>query len=67
MVTDEESELCELLQVSAIKLIPNEDALNTAFEISDIDSELCPRCRRFVAGENAICTRCDSVLTSKMC
>ncbi|XP_075159796.1 isoleucyl-tRNA synthetase, mitochondrial [Haematobia irritans] len=59
-----DSELCEILQVQTVTLQMVPDMINDLdVELTEIDSPLCPRCRRFaVATENEVCRRCCQVL-----
>ena len=61
----EDSELCEILQVSSILLEESKDnEWSISFEV--VENELCPRCRRFQVKENCLtCSRCLKVLESK--
>lgn len=62
-----DSELCELLQVGGVTLVPDEAA--TAFTVSTrgIEGTLCGRCRRFTVPTvtGGVCPRCADVLKEK--
>lgn len=66
MESEESSELCEILQVSSITLIPNENNDFITISAQPIERSLCPRCRRFAIDMNQIlCSRCEKVLNDK--
>ncbi|XP_055382619.1 isoleucine--tRNA ligase, mitochondrial isoform X2 [Condylostylus longicornis] len=55
---DNSSELCEILQLSSINLNLSKSG-NLEFTLKQIDSTLCPRCRRFpLENHNTLCNRC---------
>jgi isoleucyl-tRNA synthetase len=60
----EDTELCEILQVSSVKLT---ESPTWQLKISTTDKPLCPRCRRFALAstDGAVCKRCDLVLKTK--
>lgn len=61
----ENSELCEILQLSSIKLnISDSQSSNFEINLEQIDSNLCPRCRRFAlsVNDNTTCGRCTNIL-----
>ncbi|XP_058813036.1 isoleucine--tRNA ligase, mitochondrial [Topomyia yanbarensis] len=61
-----DSELTEILQVGAVCLRESSDD-GMAIKIDKLDSQLCPRCRRFVLDteHSSICQRCETVLKAK--
>lgn len=62
----EDSELCELLQVSALNLVPDENCSSLAISTKVIDGQLCARCRRFAGpASGGVCQRCEQVLLEK--
>lgn len=66
MDTVSDSELCELLQVASITLVPNDNAESVTMSTRTIEGTLCARCRRFtVRSEGEICRRCETVLAEK--
>lgn len=61
-----DTELCELLQVASITLVPNDDIETVTMSTRTIEGTLCARCRRFaVVAEGCVCARCDAVLAEK--
>lgn len=61
-----DSELCEILGVQSVQLLRKPSAeIGGAFAVkqTEIDGELCQRCRRFeVPVASEICSRCREVL-----
>ncbi|OAD60680.1 Isoleucine--tRNA ligase, mitochondrial [Eufriesea mexicana] len=57
------SELCEILQLSSIKLVKNHVISKTGIQVYDIQRTLCERCRRYPeTREDGLCSRCIDVL-----
>ncbi|EZA61699.1 hypothetical protein DMN91_004103 [Ooceraea biroi] len=62
---DEESstsELCEILQLSAITLVKSSATTEIQIELHNTEKLLCQRCRRHPELENRLCSRCVKVL-----
>lgn len=58
------SELCEILQLSSVKLIKNHTISETQIQVYDIQRTLCERCRRCpeIREGDGLCSRCIDVL-----
>ncbi|XP_015438949.1 PREDICTED: isoleucine--tRNA ligase, mitochondrial [Dufourea novaeangliae] len=57
------SELCEILQLSSIKLIENPDVTETQIQVESNQKVLCDRCRRYPeVGEDGLCLRCAGIV-----
>ncbi|KAH8269968.1 hypothetical protein KR018_001134 [Drosophila ironensis] len=64
--TRSDSELCELLQVGSVALTKAKGE-DLTVSLQTLQAPLCPRCRRFsLNSEQETCTRCSSVLHSKI-
>lgn len=61
----ENSELCEILQLSSINL-KNHTNSNYDIHVEPIEIVVCPRCRRFPIAhpDNSICSRCTNILSN---
>ncbi|XP_017015792.2 isoleucine--tRNA ligase, mitochondrial [Drosophila takahashii] len=62
------SELCEILQVGSVTLLPS-DNHDLELSLTTLPTSLCPRCRRYSLEENAeqeTCQRCSAVLNVKI-
>ncbi|XP_052863761.1 isoleucine--tRNA ligase, mitochondrial [Anopheles cruzii] len=72
---DSTTELCELLQVASVELLPRRRENTTesierfAVTVTKSDQSLCPRCRRHLQRDShdpsCVCERCDAVLRSQ--
>ncbi|XP_017028496.1 isoleucine--tRNA ligase, mitochondrial [Drosophila kikkawai] len=59
------SELCELLQVGAVRLVESDNS-DVSLTITNLQTSLCPRCRRFSLNpDQETCQRCSAVMDSK--
>lgn len=60
----ENSELCEILQLSSIKLNSHKES-DYKIRLEKISNSLCPRCRRFSLPnqDHSVCSRCTNILS----
>lgn len=67
MEPENDSQLCELLQVSSATIIPSDNVQgDSQMQARKIEKSLCSRCRRFaVDSTETICSRCVDVLREK--
>ncbi|XP_004926166.1 isoleucine--tRNA ligase, mitochondrial [Bombyx mori] len=61
--SDSDSVLCEILELSSVKLHPSSDVRLFEVELSQSSRDQCLRCRKYTATVNSDkCTRCENVL-----